>query len=143
MLASSSAGVQAFEVIGVSVAVLVAVLAVYGAFIKLNYDRVSKLYDRLFGNDDDETQAGFIEDSEKRYGDLEAKVENHAAETHQQLYHVDRKLDILLERSDIDTDRDGLPRVPPPESRDFLRGGRPPTDDAGDNLPPARTGNDG
>lgn len=142
MLASASAGFQAFEIIGVAVVLLISVLAVYGALIRLNYDRVTKLYGRLFGNDDDETQAGFIQDSERRYGELEEKVENHAAETHQQLYLVDRKIDILLERSDIDTDRDGLPRVPPPESRDFMRGGGPRTDDAGDNLPPNRTGDD-
>lgn len=139
MLQAQAASLQPWEIIGISAAVLTAILTVYGGLIKANYDRTHTLYDRLLGTAGDETHEGFIKETEERFNSLEEKVESHAEETHTQLYHVDRKLNLLLEESSDFDDVDYDPhRVPPPESRDFLRGGT--SSGAGDHTPPQPDG---
>jgi len=120
--------VQDWQVLAVAVTVLIAVLTLYGTLIKRNYDITSLLKQRLLGADEDETDDGFIHETEQRFDQLEGKMERHSRQTHRQLYAVDRKVNILVSAiadSEVNGElpTESLDDVPPPEGRDFLRGG--------------------
>jgi len=130
--------VQTWEALALSVTVLIAVLGAYGALIKWNYDVARALKLRLLGKDGDDTYDGFLSETEQRFDQLENKVDTHAEQTHEQLYSVDKKINLLIHSVDDELDTSGVDDVPPPSGRGFLRGtdhfpdgGRPEPEDPG------------
>jgi hypothetical protein len=120
--------VQDWQIVAIAVTVLLAVLSFYGAVIKRNYDAVSTLKQRLLGTDGDDTDEGFIEETQRRFDEIEGKMDRHSRQTHRQLYAVDKKVNLLVDaisESNVDgtLEKESLDDVPDPDGRDFLRGG--------------------
>lgn len=147
MTPEAGATLDAWEVLGLGALLLIAVLTAYAAVIKWNYDVAHRLHNRLLGIEGDDTDGGFIQETEDRLERMESKVEAHARTTHVQLYHVDQKVNLILEHVDDAEARREVPDdVPPPSSRDFLRGGsgdRHPSPDGGEPVPEQEDGEDG
>lgn len=121
-----------WQFIAIAVTVLLAVLSVYGALILQNRNRVNTLWQRLLGQDSDETDDGFLYDTEDKLDEIETRMEIHSRQTHQQLYNLDRKMDSLVEAlSDSDDLEVDLPEevkeqeVPPPPKDIYTTDGGP------------------
>ena len=99
-----------WEILALLVMLALAVLGVYGGLIKRNYDGVNRLKQRLFGSDDDDTEDGFLVETNDRIDSLEQSVQSHAEHTHRQLYALDQKVtlvvDAVIEIHDDDLDAD-------------------------------------
>lgn len=102
-------------------------LAAFGFFGKLALDNkkvITGLHQRLLGHPEDDTDEGFIPATEERLGCMEESIEEHAEETHEQLRHIDTKVDTLVdvvaaEHEGLETDDVGRDRP----SDEFFRGG--------------------
>jgi len=87
---------------------------------------------RLFGARGDETDDGFVQETEQRLDAMEESQAQHAQQTHTQLYKLDQKMNVVLEIVTDEHEEVRLPRgvddvedVPPPPG-DFYRGGGSP-----------------
>lgn len=107
--------VSELEIVAIMATVLIAVLTVFGAFIKWNYDTSRTLQQRLMGTDGDDTSPGFVNETEARFDSLESQVQEHSRVTHEQLYQVDRKINRLIEASDAPIDHDDMDDVSDPD----------------------------
>ena len=125
--------VEIWQLVGSVSGVVVVVLAAYGALILKNRIRVNRIHQRLLGAEGDVSDTGFIRETRRRLDGLERIQQQHARQTHTQLYKLDRKMDVVL---DAVADGDGVdvPRVvedmddvPPPPS-DFYHGGSSPSE---------------
>lgn len=131
---SQVAQVETWQVLALAATVLIAVLTAYGTLILSNRAHVNTLWQRLLGADSDETDEGFIPNTNERITELESQVETHAETTHQQLYKLDRKLDtvvdLVADEHDVDVPNEYEDsQVPPPPQNDFYRDGGSPDDD--------------
>lgn len=121
--------IKLWQALTVLVSIMLVVLGAYGTLILQNRSRVGTLRQRLFGVEGDETDEGFVQETERRLDRLAEKQEQHAQQTHTQLYKLDRKMSVVLdvvseEHEDlrIPNTVEDVEDVPPPPG-DFYRGG--------------------
>lgn len=131
--------VQAWQVVALLGSIALVVLGAYGTLILQNRSTVKSLKQRLFGADGDDTDHGFVQNTEQRLGEIEQDMGQHARQTHTQLYKLDQKMDVVLEVVCEEHEDIRLPSsvqdvedVPPPPG-DFYRGGGSPN--AHDHAP--------
>jgi len=131
-LQSNAPVVEAWQVVALLGSIALVVLGAYGTLIVQNRNVVRTLRQRLFGAEGDDTDHGFVQETEQRLDAMEASQEQHARQTHTQLYKLDQKVDVVLEVVTEEYEDVRLPRtvenvedVPPPPG-DFYRGGGSP-----------------
>lgn len=124
--------VDLWQVVGSLGSIVLVVLTAYGTLILQNRSRVNMTRQRLFGAEGDNMDEGFVQDADRRLDEMEAAQEQHARQTHTQLYKLDQKMDVVLEVVADEHEGMRVPRtvrdvedVPPPPG-DFYRGGGSP-----------------
>lgn len=124
--------IEAWQVVALLGSIALVVLGAYGTLIIQNRNTTRTLRQRLFGASEDETDEGFVQDTERRLDALGEKQEQHARQTHVQLYKLDRKMNVVLDVVSDEHEDFRLPStveqvedVPPPPG-DFYRGGGSP-----------------
>jgi hypothetical protein len=120
--------VEVWQLIGSVSGVVLVVLTAYGTLILQNRNQVNSLHQRLLGAEGDDRDTGFVQDTRERLDDIEESQEQHAQQTHTQLYKLDQKMDVVLdvvveEHEDIRLPGtiEGMENVPPPPG-EFYRG---------------------
>lgn len=121
--------VETWQVVAAGIPVFLTAAGVMGKLILDNRDQITLLSTRLLGHPEDETDDGFIPETEGRLDQMEGKIESHAETTHSQLRHIDHKVDTLVDvvAGEHEVDADDLTRDPPRD--DFFRGGGSSSDD--------------
>ena len=140
--------IQAWQVVALLGSIALVVLGAYGTLIVQNRNSTRSIRQRLFGAEGDETDDGFVQETEQRLDTLAEKQEQHARQTRTQLYKLDRKMSVVL---DVVSEEHEDLRIPgtvedvedvPPPPGDFYRGGGSPNAHQGhheqrDSGPPA------
>ncbi|AGM11830.1 hypothetical protein M201_gp61 [Haloarcula californiae tailed virus 2] len=124
--------IQAWHVVALLGSIALVVLGAYGTLIVQNRNSTRSMRQRMFGAEGDDTDDGFVQNTEDRLDGIEKDMEQHARQTHTQLYKLDQKMDVVLdvvsdEHEDIRVPRsvEDVEDVPPPPG-DFYRGGGSP-----------------
>ena len=106
--------------------ILVTVLTLYGGIIKVVYDSVGTMQTRFFGAGADETDNGFVGETQDRLGDLEEGQQAIKSENRMQsrlmtsiAYSIEDLTAALDKSEDVDVDLEHV-RV----RDDFMRGGK-------------------
>jgi hypothetical protein len=126
--------IEAWQVVALLGSIALVVLGAYGTLILQNRSRGKEVHQRLFGTEGDETDEGFVQETEERLDGLAEGQERHAKETHTQLYRLDVKMSEVLEvvseeHEDVRvpraeaTEEEGVP--PPPGGYRYERRGPP------------------
>ena len=117
--------VETWQILVASAGILVTVFAVYGALIRVVYDAVKELQQRFFGADNDETDPGFVGDTQERLHTIERTQDAIREENRQQsrlmtsiAYGIEDLVQALNKTEDVDVDLDHV-RL----RDDFYRGG--------------------
>lgn len=123
---------EVWPVIALFITLLVAILSTFGGLILRNRGRSLKLEQRLLGTEGDETDSGFVRDTERRLTEMDQKQQEHAYQTHQQLYRLDQKMEEVIETvgracEGVDVRSEDVETVPPPPEH-ANTGGQPPPD---------------
>jgi hypothetical protein len=134
--------VEIWQLIGSVSGVVLVVLTAYGTLILKNRIRVNKLHQRLLGAEGDEFDEGFVQETRHRLNEMEEVQNQHARQTHTQLYKLDQKMNLVLdvvvdEHEEVRLPRDveGMEDVPPPP-RDFYRGDGGPSEGSAKDKEP-------
>lgn len=132
LLQSGPPVIQAWHVVALLGSIALVVLGAYGTLIIQNRNTTRTLRQRLFGASEDDTDEGFVQETEARLNNLADRQDQHARQTHVQLYKLDRKMNVVLEvvadeHEDfrLPNTVEGVEDVPPPPG-DFYRGGGSP-----------------
>lgn len=132
LLQSNPPTVEAWHVVALLGSIALVVLGAYGTLILQNRTSQKSMRQRLFGAEGDDTDDGFVQETEQRLDSMDERMEQHARQTHTQLYALDQKMDVVLgvvadEHEDIRVPRSvqDVEDVPPPPG-DFYRGGGSP-----------------
>jgi len=132
LLQASPPVIEAWQVVALLGSIALVVLGACGTLIVQNRNTARTLRQRLFGAAGDETDSGFMQETEQRLDEIESSQHQHARQTHTQLYKLDQKMDVVLEvmaeeNEDIQLPHTvrGVKDVPPPPG-DFYRGGDSP-----------------
>lgn len=119
--------VETWQVVAAGIPIFLTAASVLGKVVWDNKQDVSRLSQRLLGHPGDDTDDGFISDTNRQLEELDNKVETHAEVTHTQLRHVDQKVDTLVSvvvDNNEDIDGDEIPTdAHVRASDDFYRGG--------------------
>jgi len=131
-MASGPPAIEAWQVVALLGSIALVVLGAYGTLIVQNRNSTRSIRQRLFGAEGDDTDDGFVQETEQRLNEMDSDMAQHARQTHTQLYKLDQKMDVVL---DVVTDEhedirlpssvDDVEDVPPPPG-DFYRGGGSP-----------------
>ena len=128
LLQSNPPVIEAWQVVALLGSIALVVLGAYGTLILQNRTSVKSMRQRLFGAEGDDTDDGFVQETEGRLDKLAEKQEQHARQTHTQLYKLDRKVGVVL---DVVSEEHEDLRIPgtvedvedvPPPPGDFYRG---------------------
>jgi len=146
-LQSNPPVIEAWQVVALLGSIALVVLGAYGTLIIQNRNVVRTLRQRLFGADGDETDHGFVQETEQRLDAMETSQKQHAQQTHTQLYKLDQKVEVVLDVVTEEHEEIRVPRtvqdvedVPPPPGDFYRGGGSPNSHDRGpsaDDGPPA------
>jgi len=139
--------IEAWQVVALLGSIALVVLGAYGTLIVQNRNTTRTLRQRLFGAEGDDTDDGFVQETEQRLNEMEDSQAQHARQTHTQLYKLDQKMDVVLEIVTDEHEQIRVPRtvqdvedVPPPPGNFYRGGGSPNSHDrgpSGDDGPPA------
>ena len=141
--------VETWQIVIAAAGILVTVLTVYGGIIKVVYDSVGQMQTRFFGAEKDETDNGFVGETQERLDSLEGGQQSIKNENRMQsrlmtsiAYSIEDLTAALSNSEDVDVDLDHV-RV----RDDFMRGGQRSTEDeehgggaGGGDGPPAADG---
>lgn len=104
-MASPSMGVsETWPIIATLASILLVVLGAYGTLLLSNRRKLTMIYQRLFGNSDDDTDTGFVSETTRRVEHLDKRFTEHADYTEQQMNRLDRKLNIVVTAVSKETD---------------------------------------
>lgn len=124
--------IEAWHVVALLGSIALVVLGAYGTLIIQNRNSTRTTRQRLFGAPGDETDHGFVQNTQERLGEMEGRMEQHARQTHTQLYKLDRKMDVVLrvvsdEHEDVrlPSSLENVEDVPPPPDGIYRDGSIP------------------
>lgn len=121
--------VETWQVVAAGIPVFLAAASLLGKVVWDNRKTVRQLHQRLLGHPGDDTDDGFIHETEDRLDTMDAKIEAHAETTHAQLRHIDHKVDSLVDVV-VTNHEDADPSDFDREERDtFFRGGSAASED--------------
>jgi len=132
ILQSTEPLIDLWQILGSLGSIILVVLTAYGTLILQNRSRVNMTRQRLFGAEGNNMDEGFVQDAGRRLDEMEAAQEQHARQTHTQLYKLDQKMDVVLEVVADEHPGMQVPRtvrdvedVPPPPGNFYRGGGSP------------------
>lgn len=115
--------VETWQIVAAGIPVFITASTVLGKVVWDNRSDVNRLLQRLLGHPGDDTDTGFIHETEDRLDCMEEAIETHAEVTHSQLRNIDHKVDTLVDV--VVTEHDGADPsdFEREEREDFFRGG--------------------
>lgn len=144
--------VETWQIVVLAAGILVTVLSLYGAIIKVVYDSVGQMKTRFFGADADDTDEGFVGETQRRMDSLEDGQQAIKQENRMQsrlmtsiAYGLEDLTAALNKSEEVDVDldhvrvRDDFMRGGKQEGKETQRGGgaggdNPPTTDGGRSI---------